>query len=113
MSATTFTATSPCGRLTLHHDRRAEGRGLDPILVITARTAPTQQWVDVDELGLAGFHARDGHAFMIGGPAGSPAAPLQGTTKRPAQGVLGHHRWRTVDGPQPSPPHGRCPPPIR
>ncbi|MFJ9033627.1 DUF317 domain-containing protein [Streptomyces sp. NPDC102274] len=38
MSAFTLTATSPCGRITMHHDQRAEGRG--PHLVITAGTGP-------------------------------------------------------------------------
>ncbi|MEV6423702.1 DUF317 domain-containing protein [Streptomyces sp. NPDC051662] len=36
--AFTLTATSVCGRVTVHHDQRAEGLG--PHLVITARTGP-------------------------------------------------------------------------
>ncbi|MFD3910057.1 DUF317 domain-containing protein [Streptomyces sp. NPDC058603] len=129
MSAFTFTATSACGRITMHHDQRAEGRG--PHLVITARTGPgaperwradiagntpveflaalattiadrleadpdhliygigpdpdlialkvdAHRWDHIEDHGLAGFQSRDGHAFMIGRPDGSPAPPLQG-----------------------------------
>lgn len=132
-----------------------------------------QEWVEVDDLGLVGIQSRDGHAFMVGRPTGSPAAPLHGdeaivwrigavtlehgalwsvsftqqtppfvvntvlsqtlssqpitrpatetlpaglaplVSVRPAQGVTGQHRWRTADGPPPSPAHGRGTPPTR